>query len=135
MFSSTDSAMWSVDDGTMSIQLDSGCVNVPSELFNKSQILLDALSVTHTSGTKKVTLAAPKEWLQAWAVCYCNDEENISSEDTTVLVNCLLVCFFLLTAAPIVPTTDTRAVSMFSACRVLGATLIYENIKVLPTLE
>jgi hypothetical protein len=135
MFSSTDSAMWSVDDGTMSIQLDNGCVNVPSELLNKSQVLIDALSVTHSSGTKKVTLAAPKEWLQAWAVCYCNDEENISSKETTVLVKCLLVRFFLLTPTSIVPTTDTHAASILSACRVLGSTFISENTKVLPTLE
>jgi hypothetical protein len=85
-----------VHDGAMWMHLDNASVKVPPILVKKSQILMDALSVTNPSITRKVTLPAPKEWLQAWAACYCNEEEALSCEDIKDLVNCLLVCFLRL---------------------------------------
>jgi hypothetical protein len=80
------------------MHLDNGSQKIPSQLLNKSQILMDALSVAHPSVTRKVTVAAPKEWLEAWVACYCNEEESLSWNNTKDLMNCLLVCFFLMLA-------------------------------------
>jgi hypothetical protein len=96
MSSSTDAVRCTVRDGAMWMHLDTASVEIPPKLVNESQILLDALSVTNPSITRKVTLPAPKEWLQAWAACYCNEEEILSCKDVKVLVNCLLVCFLHL---------------------------------------
>jgi hypothetical protein len=80
----------------MWMHLDNASVKIPPKLVNKSQILMDGLSVTSPSIAGKVTLPAPKEWLQAWAACYCNGEEILSCEDIKDLVNCLFVCFLRL---------------------------------------
>jgi hypothetical protein len=62
--------------------------------MNKSQILMDALGVMDPSVKRKVTLPAPKEWLQAWADCYCSEEDRMSREKIKDLVHCLLVRSF-----------------------------------------
>jgi hypothetical protein len=85
-----------VRDGAMWMHLDNVTVKVPPTLVKRSQVLLDALSMTDPSVTRKVTVPAPKEWLQAWAVCYCNEEESMSCKDIKCLVSCLLVCFLCL---------------------------------------
>jgi hypothetical protein len=91
-----------VRDGEMWMHLDNGSLKIPSRLLSKSQILMDALSVAHPSVTRKVTVAAPKKWLQAWVVCYCNEKESLSCDNIKDLVHCLLVCFLLWIAAPVV---------------------------------
>jgi hypothetical protein len=96
MLSSRDAVTYTVHDGAMCIHVDNFSVKIPQQLLNKSQFLMDALSVAEPSVTRKATLAAPKEWLQAWVVCYCNEEESLSEKDTRDLVYCLLVCFLRL---------------------------------------
>jgi hypothetical protein len=83
-----------VHDGTMWMHLDNLSVIIPPQLLNKSKFLMDALSVADPSGI--ATLAAPKEWLQAWVGCYCNEEQILSGKGIRDLVNCLLVCFLRL---------------------------------------
>jgi hypothetical protein len=81
----------------MWMHLDSGVVNIPSPLLNNSKLLVNALSVADPSVARKVTVAAPKAWLQAWVACYCNGEQNLGRHDIKDLVNCLLVCTVLWT--------------------------------------
>jgi hypothetical protein len=81
-----------VRDGTMWMHLDNASVQIPPQLIDKSRILMDALSVADPSCIRKVTLAAPREWLQEWVRCYCNDEESLVDKKTNSLVSCLLVC-------------------------------------------
>jgi hypothetical protein len=88
--------MCSVHDGVMWMHLDNASVRIPPQILNNSQVLMDALSVADPSCTRKVTLAAPKKWLQAWVMCYCNDEESLQDKDINNLINCLLVCFLRL---------------------------------------
>jgi hypothetical protein len=104
------------------MHLDNGSLKIPSQLLNKSQILTDALSVANHSVTRKVTVAAPKEWLQAWVVCCCNEKGSLSCDNIKDLVNCLLVCFLLWIADPVAPTLATVAV--FTAWRVLGSSVL-----------
>jgi hypothetical protein len=101
----------------MWIHLDNASVEIPRKLVNESQILQDALSVTSSSVKRKVTLPVPKEWLQAWAVCYCSEEDSLNAKDTKDLVHCLLVCFLSWIAALVVLTTASPIVTMFTACR------------------
>jgi hypothetical protein len=115
MSSLKDVVRCTVHDGEMWMHLDNGSLKIPSHLLYKSQILIDALSVTHNAATRKVTVAAPKEWLQAWVVCYCNEDESLSCDNIKDLVNCLLVCFSLWKAGFVVPTCATYAVAMFTA--------------------
>jgi hypothetical protein len=96
MSTSRDAVRCTVRDGAMWIHLDDISVKIPEQLLNKSEILTDAVSVAEPSVTRKITLAAPKEWLQAWVLCYCNEEESLKSKDINVLVNCLLVRFLRL---------------------------------------
>jgi hypothetical protein len=91
MFSSKDVVRCTVHEGEMWMHLDNGSLKIPPKLLIKSKILVDALSVSHPSVTRKVTVAAPKEWLQAWVVCYGNDEESLSCDNIKNLVHCLLV--------------------------------------------
>jgi hypothetical protein len=100
MFSSKDVGRCTVHDGEMWMHLDNGSLKIPPQLLSKSQILVDALSVAHPSVTRKVTVAAPKEWLHAWVVCYGNEKEILSYDNIKDLVNCLLVCFLLWNAGP-----------------------------------
>jgi hypothetical protein len=113
----------------MWMHLDNGSQKIPSQLLNKSQILMDALSVAHPSVTRKVTVGAPKEWLEAWVACYCNEEKSLSCNNTKDLMNCLLVCFFLMLAC--VRTFAPYAVAVFTARRVLGSTLPFDSLKVI----
>jgi hypothetical protein len=94
MLNSGDAVRCTVHDGTMWMHLDNLSVKIPPQLLAKSQFLMDALSVADPSG--KATLAAPKEWLQAWVGCYCNEEQILSGKEINDLVNCLLVCFLRL---------------------------------------
>jgi hypothetical protein len=103
MSSLKDVVMCTVHDGEMWMHLDDGSLKIPSQLLKKSQILMDALSAADPSTTRKVTVAAPKEWLQAWVGCYCNEEESISCDNIKDLVNCLLVCFLLWNAGFLLP--------------------------------
>jgi hypothetical protein len=96
MLSSTDAVKCTVRDGAMWIQLDNSSVEIPEQLLAKSEVLMDALSVAEPSVTRSVTLAAPKEWLQAWVLCYCNEEDSLTSKDMNDLIFCLLVCFLCL---------------------------------------
>jgi hypothetical protein len=97
MFDSNDVVRCTVRDGEMWMHLDSGSLKIPAQLLNKSQILMDALSAARSAEdvTRKVTVAAPKEWLQAWVGCYCNEEEILSCSNIKDLINCLLVCLLL----------------------------------------
>jgi hypothetical protein len=80
-----------VRDDAMWMHLDDATVKIPQQLLNQSQVLVNAMSAAQPSGARKVTLAAPKEWLQAWAGCFCNNEERLADQDIQVLVSCLLV--------------------------------------------
>jgi hypothetical protein len=131
MFSSNDVVRCTVRDGEMWMHLDSGSLKIPPQLLRKSQILMDALSTAHPAVdvTRKVTVAAPKEWLQAWVVCYCNEEERLSCDNIRDLVNCLLVCFFLWNAGLVLPSCATYALAVFTALRMLGSTLVFDNLE------
>jgi hypothetical protein len=96
MSSSRDAVECTVYCGEMLIHLDNVSVKIPPQLIEKSEVLRNALSVAEPSVTRKVTLAAPKEWLQAWVACYCNEEEGLSGNDISDLVRCLLVRFLRL---------------------------------------
>jgi hypothetical protein len=95
-----------VCDGAMWMHLDNASVRIPPQLLNQSQVLMDAMSKSDPSAKRKVTVAFPKEWLQAWVGCYCNEleEERLRCDDIEDLVNCLLVCFLPGIASAIVPT-------------------------------
>jgi hypothetical protein len=132
MSSFRDAVKCTVHDGEMLMHLDNGCVNIPQELLNESQILKDALSVAYHSSTQQVILAAPNEWLQAWAACYCNEEGNLSCAEIDEFVNCLLVCsFFECDAAAVVLIIGYCAVTLFTACRMLGSTPLSRDLKVI----
>jgi hypothetical protein len=122
MSSSEDVVRCTIHDGEMWMHLDNGNLKIPSQLFSKSQVLMDALSVAHASATRKVTVAAPKEWLQAWVVCYCNDKRSLSCDNIKDLVNCLLVCFLLWNADPVVQIFACP-IAVFTAWRVLGSSV------------
>jgi hypothetical protein len=83
------------------MHLDNGSQKIPSQMLSKSQMLMEALSVAHSAVTREVTVPAPKEWLQAWVGCYCNEEANLSGHSIKDLVNCLLVRFLLWNAGPL----------------------------------
>jgi hypothetical protein len=118
MLSSRDAVRCTVDDGAMWMHLDNASVKIPPKLVNKSHILMDALSVTDPSIKRRVTLPAPKEWLQAWAACFCNEEESLSCEDIKDLVNCLLVCFLRL------DRSSNRADTSFCYCSCAAMPLV-----------
>jgi hypothetical protein len=115
MSSSRDAVRCTVHHGAMWMHLDNVSVKIPPELVENSQILTNALSAAHPSFARKVTVAAPKEWLQAWAVCYCNKEVSLGCEDIKDLVNCLLVCFLPLEHNS--NRADDRS-TVFTACLV-----------------
>jgi hypothetical protein len=96
MSSSSDAVSCLVQDGAMWIHLDNVSVNIPQRLLSKSEVFMDAISVVERSVTREITLAAPREWLQAWVLRYCNEEDSLKDNDIEVLVNCLLVCFLRL---------------------------------------
>jgi hypothetical protein len=96
MSSSGDAVRCTVHNGAMWIHMDSVSVKVPEQLMNRSEVLIDAVSVGDASVARTITLAIPKEWLQAWVGCYCTEEESLKGKDINVLVNCLLVCSLCL---------------------------------------
>jgi hypothetical protein len=122
MLSSSDGVTCTVSDGEMWKNLDSGVVKIPSPLLNKSKMLVNTLSVAHSSVARKDTVAAPKAWLQARVACYCNEEQNLSRHDITVLVNCLGV-YRSLDKALVVTTSTTYAATGFTARHALRSTL------------
>jgi hypothetical protein len=132
MLSSKDVVRCTVRNGDMWMHLDNRSLKIPSQLLSKSQIFMDALSVAHPSVTRKVTLPAPKEWLRAWVMCYCNEEANLRPDNIQDLINCLLVCFLPWNTGAVVPAFATSAVAVFTAWRVLGSTLLFDNLKVIP---
>jgi hypothetical protein len=82
------------------MHLDDVPVLIPPNLVYKSQLLIDALSsVDDSSVSRDFTLAAPKDWFQAWLACYSGEEERRRHADTTDLVNCLLVSLCYLSVA------------------------------------
>jgi hypothetical protein len=126
---STDGVRCTVRDGAMWMHLDDLTVQIPPQLLNTSQVLMKAMSVARSSVARKVTLAAPQRWLQAWVGCFCIEEEILSDQDTQSLVDCLLVCLLSLECgcnrADIsqfcVHSRSCRCLAHFTACRVLGA--------------
>jgi hypothetical protein len=83
-----------VHDGSVCIQLDNVRVDIPSHIWSKSNVLVDAVSsLTDSSDTEDFTLAVPTAWLQAWLDCYGNKAEHLSCASVHNLMNCLLVCF------------------------------------------
>jgi hypothetical protein len=133
MTSSRDGVRCTVKDGELTMHLDNTSVTIPAQLLKKSQILMDALSVADPFATRKMTVAAPKEWLQAWVACFCNEEGSLSCKDIKDLVKCLLVCFLLWVAATMVRTIVPYVLG-FTACRMLRSTLLLVNKKVIPFL-
>jgi hypothetical protein len=103
MSSSKDGVRCTVRDDAMWMQLDNASVRIPPKLLNQSQVLMDAMSISDPSAKRKVTVAAPKEWLQAWVGCYCNEKESFRCDNIDDMVNCLLVCFLPEIASAIVP--------------------------------
>jgi hypothetical protein len=78
-----------VHDGVLWMHLDETRVSIPSYLVDESEIMMNMLSVADTS----FTLAAPKEWLEAWASCFCSGKTRLRCANLRDLVRCLLVCF------------------------------------------
>jgi hypothetical protein len=114
MSSSRDAVRCTVHHGDMWMHLDNVSVKIPPELVKNSQLLTDALSAAHPSFARKVTVAVPKEWLQAWAKCYCNKEVSLGCGDIKDLVNCLLVWVSCpWNVALVVLTTMPRLSSQF----------------------
>jgi hypothetical protein len=133
MSSSNDTVRCTVNDGELWMHIDNASVKIPAQLLEKSEVLTDALSVACPSVTRKVTLAAPEEWLQAWVSCYCNEEVSLGIKDITDLVNCLLVCFLLSIAATMVRRIVNYALR-FTACLVLRSTLRFTDRRINPFL-
>jgi hypothetical protein len=127
MSSSREAVRCTLYDGTLSIHLDSESMEIPPQVLSKSQVLMDTLSVADPSVRRKVTLAAPEEWLQAWAACYCNKDESLGSKDVKDLVHCLLVCF-AWNAHPIVPKAAFPADNVFAACAYLNASTLPDSL-------
>jgi hypothetical protein len=91
------------DDGAVWMHLD---VKVPSHILKKSQVMMDAIvSDADPSVARDFTLAAPTEWLQAWAVYCCSDKQRLSRADTKDLFCCLMVCSYHCLAASSAPTS------------------------------
>jgi hypothetical protein len=101
MLSSTDTVGCIIQDGAVLMHLDNERVEIPAHIVKKSKILTDALlPEADPSLTKSLTLAAPEEWLKAWAACFCCDGKRVTSADIRDLVNCLMVCFFTRSQLP-----------------------------------
>jgi hypothetical protein len=93
MASSHDSVKCTVQDGAARLHLDNGYVNIPAHLLNKSRFLSDVLSsASDLSVTSDFIVPAPKQWLQAWVARYVTNERRLGCEDSTDLINCLMVC-------------------------------------------
>jgi hypothetical protein len=93
MNSLSDMVKCTVDDGALWMHLDDMRVHIASSLVKKSQILKDMMSSRAEASTPSdITLAAPKEWLRAWACCFGSGETRLGCADNRDLVNCLLVC-------------------------------------------
>jgi hypothetical protein len=96
MSSSKGAVRCTVRDGAMWMQLDKVSVKIPPQFLDKSPLLMNAMSVAQPSVTQTVSLAAPTDWLEAWVLCFCDEEENLSLKNIQVLVDCLLVFFLPL---------------------------------------
>jgi hypothetical protein len=135
MFNSNDVVRCTVRDGEMWMHLDNESLKVPPQLLSQSQVLMDALSAAYPSATRKVTVAAPKEWLQAWVGCFCNEEESLSCHNIKDLINCLLVRFFLWNAVPVVRTFATCTGSVFTAWCVLSSSARSPSRRLIPMTQ
>jgi hypothetical protein len=97
-------------------------VNIPSQLVEKSEILVDAMSsVNDPYIARDFTLNVPQEWLRAWVARYGSEDACLSNADIEDLVNCLLVCFFSWNITPtvLIPTrSGAHAVSILAALKV-----------------
>jgi hypothetical protein len=108
-------------DGSMWMHLD---MKVPSHLLKESKVLTDALmSEADPSFARDFTLAAPKEWIQAWMVCCCSDEQRLSCADTKDLVNCLMVCCYFWVVA-----SSALNFYIVSLCRTCAQMLIANRV-------
>jgi hypothetical protein len=91
--------------GAVWMHLDNVSVHIPSNLFKRSKVLMDALSsVCESSVTSGFTLDVPTEWLQAWVACCVLEEQQLDCADSEVLLKCLLVMFCPQIAARSVST-------------------------------
>jgi hypothetical protein len=107
MTSSSDGVRCTIQDGSVWLQLDNVRVNIPSHIVHKSKMFNAAVSsVADPSIARGFTLAAPKEWLQAWLACYGSEEDHLGCADRKVLVNCLMVSFCSRNAAPSLLSTS-----------------------------
>jgi hypothetical protein len=116
------------NDGAVWMHLD---VRIPPHVLNKSQVLIDAILYENDECiARNFTLAARSEWLQAWSLCCCSEEQRLSCADTKDLVNCLTVCSFsyvaIFTALDASPLT--RITTVFTATRELQSTLLHNSI-------
>jgi hypothetical protein len=69
-------------------------VNIPSHLLESSEMLMSLLSfVDDLSIARNIALPVPKEWLKAWAACFCSEKKLLRKSVIEDVVNCLLVCF------------------------------------------
>jgi hypothetical protein len=101
MTSLSDEVKCTVHDGLFWMHLDDTGVNIPSHIVNESQLMMNILSsVADTSITTDLALAAPKEWLEAWASRYCSGEKRLRCANIRDLVSCLLVCLCYWNVAP-----------------------------------
>jgi hypothetical protein len=76
-------------NGAVHMYLDNDCVHISSHLWNKSELLKDAVSsVADASVTDYFTLAAPSAWLQAWVDCYGKKEHAFADASIRKFINC-----------------------------------------------
>jgi hypothetical protein len=96
MDGSSDGIKCTISDGEVWMHLDGTRVHIPSHILHQSKMLMDVLSSAgEPSVTRNLKLAAPQEWLQAWAACFIHEEARLGCAAIEGLMNCLLVCFML----------------------------------------
>jgi hypothetical protein len=96
MASSFDGVKCTIQNGKVRMHLDNGCVNIPAQLLTKSRFLSEVLaSFPDLSVTSDFIVPAPEQWLQAWVARYVSEEGRLGCDDSTDLINCLMVCLSL----------------------------------------
>jgi hypothetical protein len=97
----SDVVKCTVHEGAIWMHLHDTSVSIPAHLVNESQLLMNILSsVADTSITTHFSLAAPMEWLEVWASCFCSGKKNLCFANLRDLVRCVLVCFCYHNVAP-----------------------------------
>jgi hypothetical protein len=82
-------------DGAVWIHMGNQRVNIASHLFEKSKILMDAISsLDDPSIARDLSLDVPQEWLRAWVALFTSEDARLGNADIPELLNCLLVRFF-----------------------------------------